>query len=104
MNGYQIPLSITAAHFIDAPRGHPSFKYIETLYDNSTQLMNPFFSYEIHPKTFKVLAHPEQHVDLAYARRIISGLLQKPLPKQLKPNTKLTRGEAALLIYKYIKD
>jgi hypothetical protein len=104
VNGFQIPLSITAAHFIDAPRGHPSFKFIETLYDNSTQSLNPFFEYEIQPKTFKVMARPEQHVDLAYARRIISGLLQKPLPKQFKPNTKLTRGEAAELIYKYIKD
>lgn len=104
VNGFQIPLSITAAHFIDAPRGHHSFKYIETLYDHSTQLLNPFFDYEIQSGTSKVLAHPEQHVDLAYAKRIISGLLQKPLPKQLKLNTKLTRGEAAQLIYKYIKD
>mgnify|MGYP002632095199 CR=1 FL=1 len=103
VNGFQVPLSITAAHFIDAPRGHPSFKFIETLYDNSTQSVNPFFEYEIQPKTFKVRAHPEQHVDLVYARRIISGLLQKPLAKQLKPNTKLTRGEAAQVIYEYTK-
>ena len=104
VNGFQIPLSITGAHFIDAPRGHPSFKYIETLYDNSTQSLNPFFEFEIQPKTFKVFAHPEQHVDLAYARRIISGLLQEPLPRQLKPNTKLTRGEAAQLIYQHITE
>ncbi len=103
VNGFQIPLSITAAHFTDAPRGHPSFKYIETLYDHSTQSLNPFFEYEIQTKTSNVLANPGQHLDLAYARRIISGLLQKRLPKQLKPNAKLTRGEAAQLIYKYIK-
>ena len=37
VNGLQIPLSITASHFTDVPRGHPAFKYIETLYDYSTQ-------------------------------------------------------------------
>ena len=103
VNGLQVPLSITGAHFVDAPRGHPSFKYIETLYDNSTQSLNPFFKYEIQPKTSKVFAHPERHVDLSYARSIILDLLQKPLPAQLKPNTKLTRGEAAMLIYEQMK-
>jgi hypothetical protein len=103
VNGFQVPLSITGAHFVDAPRGHPSFKYIETLYDNSTQSLNPFFEYEIEKKTSKVFAHPERHVDLSYARSIISGLLQKPLPTQLKPNTKITRGEAAMLIYQQMK-
>ena len=36
VKGFQIPLSITAAHFSDVPRGHPAFKYVETLYDYST--------------------------------------------------------------------
>jgi len=103
VNGFQIPLSITGAHFSDTPRGHPSFKYIETLYDNSSQSLNPFFEYEIQTESQKVLAHPEQHLDPAYARSIISGLLQKQLSIQPKSNTKLTRGEAAQLIYQHIK-
>ncbi len=37
VRGFQIPLSITAAHFNDVPRGHSAFKYIETLYDYSSQ-------------------------------------------------------------------
>ena len=103
VNGFQVPLSITGAHFSDAPRGHPSFKYIETLYDNSTQSLNPFFEYEIQTETSKVFVHPEQHVDLSYARSIISGLLQKQLSIQPKSDTKLTRGEAAMLIYQQTK-
>jgi hypothetical protein len=104
VNGFQIPLSITAAHFIDAPRSHPSFKYIETLYDNSTQSEKPFFRYEIQPRPLKVFAYPDQHVEFSYAINIISGLLQKPIPTQLKPNGKLTRGEAAQLVYQYMRD
>ena len=46
VNGLQIPLSITASHFTDVPRGHPAFKYIETLYDYSTQSEEPFFDFE----------------------------------------------------------
>ncbi len=66
VNGLQIPLSITGAHFVDAPRGHPSFKYIKTLYDNSTQSLNPYFKYNIQPEISKVFAHPGQHVDLGH--------------------------------------
>ncbi len=104
VNGLQVPLSITATHFFDVQRGHPSFKYIETLYDNSTQSLKPFFKYEIQEKTSKVLAHPEQYLDLAYATSIIKGLVHKTLPTKLKQYTKLTRGEAAQLIYQYMRD
>ncbi len=101
VKGFQIPLSITAAHFSDVPRGHPVFKYIETLYDYSTQSLAPFFDYEVHKATKKVLAHPDQVVNRANATRIISGLLQKKVPIQPKPNTNLTRGEAAQLIFQH---
>jgi len=40
-----VPLSVTGAHFRDAPRGLENFKYIETLYDASTmsgKLLLPF--------------------------------------------------------------
>ena len=46
VNGLQMPLSITASHFTDVQRGHPAFKYIETLYDYSTQSRQPFFDFE----------------------------------------------------------
>ena len=103
VKGFQIPLSITAAHFSDVPRGHPAFKYVETLYDYSTQSLQPFFDYEVRKDSKKsgrsVLAHPDQKVSGAKATKIISGLLQKIVPSWPKPDANLTRGEAARLIY-----
>jgi len=102
VKGLQIPLSITAAHFSDVPRGHPAFQYIETLYDYSTQSHRPFFDYEIHKetgKTTRILACPDQEVSRANAIKIISGLLRKKVQAWPKPDANLTRGEAAQLIY-----
>ena len=102
VKGLQIPLSITAAHFSDVPRGHPAFQYIETLYDYSTQSHRPFFDYEIHKetgKTTRILAYPDQEVTRAKAIKIISGLLRKKVQAWPKPGANLTRGEAAQLIY-----
>jgi hypothetical protein len=62
VNGLQIPLSITASHFTDVPRGHPAFKYIETLYDYSTQSKEPFFDFDPSDGFKTALAHPEKHV------------------------------------------
>jgi hypothetical protein len=103
VKGLGIPLSITASHFSDAPRGHPAFKYIETLYDNSTQSPEPFFDYEVKNGSGAALAHPDQNVSGSYATRIISGLLKKSIPPHLKPNANLTRGEAAQLIYQHMR-
>ena len=81
VNGLQVPLSITASHFTDVPRGHPAFKYIETLYDYSTQSKQPFFDFEP-SKDFKTaLAHPDKKVSGAQAVRILSGLLKKQSPR-----------------------
>ena len=102
VKGLQIPLSITAAHFSDVPRGHPAFEYIETLYDYSTQSHEPFFDYEIHKepgKSSRVLVHPDQKVTSATAIQIISGMLRKKVQAWPKPDANLTRGEAAQLIY-----
>ena len=101
VNGLQVPLSITASHFTDVPRGHPAFKYIETLYDYSTQSKQPFFEFEP-SKDFKTaLAHPDKKVSNAQAGRILSGLLRKQVPLPSNPDADLTRGEAAQLIYQY---
>jgi len=102
VKGLQIPLSITAAHFSDVPRGHPAYQYIETLYDYSTQSHVPFFDYEIHKepgKNTRVLAHPDQEVTSANAIKIISGLLRGKVKAWPKSDGNLTRGEAAQLIY-----
>jgi hypothetical protein len=102
VKGLQIPLSITAAHFSDVPRGHPAYQYIETLYDYSTQSHVPFFDYEIHKepgKSTRVLAHPDQEVTSANAIKIISGLLRGKVKAWPKSDGNLTRGEAAQLIY-----
>ena len=101
VNGLQVPLSITASHFTDVPRGHPAFKYIETLYDHSTQSKQPFFDFEP-SKDFKTaLAHPDKKVSGAQAVRILSGLLKKQVPAPSNPDADLTRGEAAELVYQY---
>lgn len=112
--GLDIPISITAAHFKDVPRGHPAFKYMETLYDYSTQSMEPFFDYEV--RNFlnywwrdqsgigpPVFAYPDQAVTGAKAMKIISGLLRKPAVPWPDPEANLTRGEAARLVYQQIK-
>jgi hypothetical protein len=101
VNGLQVPLSITASHFTDVPRGHPAFKYIETLYDYSTQSKQPFLDFEP-SKDFKTaLAHPDKKVSGAQAVRILSGLLKKQVPAPSDPDADLTRGEAAQLVYQY---
>ena len=101
VNGLQIPLSITASHFTDVPRGHVAFKYVETLYDYSTQSKQPFFEFEP-SKDFKTaLAHPDKKVSGAQAVRILSGLHKKQVPAVSNPDADLTRGEAAQLVYQY---
>jgi hypothetical protein len=104
VKGLKIPLSITASHFSDAQRGHPAFKYIETLYDNSTQSREPFFDYEMQKGAKTALAYPDQNVSGGYGVRIISGLLNKNSPPYPKPDANLTRGEAAQLIYQNLTD
>ena len=112
--GLDIPISITAAHFKDVPRGHPAFKYMETLYDYSTQSMEPFFDYEV--RNFlnywwrdqsgvgpPVFAYPDQAVTGAMAMKIISGLLRKPAVPWPDPEANLTRGEAARLVYQQLE-
>jgi len=84
VKGLELPLSITAAHFQDVPRSHPAFRYIETLYDMSTQSSKPFLKYEIrgystyryrtgkmNPLVFANPEHPLRRRDLA---RILAGI------------------------------
>ena len=114
VKGLDIPISITAAHFQDVPRGHPAFKYIETLYDVSTQSTDPFFDYEVRnylnywwgdqsghgPPAF---AYPDRAVTGDMATKIISGLLKKSVTGWDPPSANLTRGEAAQFVYQHLK-
>ena len=102
VNGLQIPLSITASHFADVPRGHPAYKYIETLYDHSTQAIEPFFDFEPSNDFKTARAHPEKHVTGVQATKILSGLLQRDVSSQLEKDADITRGEAAILIHKLL--
>ncbi len=105
VKGLQVPLTISAAHFNDVPRSHPAFKYIETLYDYSTQSQEPFFDYQVRKesgKSTKALGHPDQEVSSTQAIKILSGLLQKKEPSLPDPKANLTRGEAAQLIYQLL--
>lgn len=104
VNGLQIPLSITASHFTDVGRAHPAFKYIETLYDYSTQAQQPFFDFEPSDDFRTALAHPEETVSGAQAAKILSGLLGRKVPAPSKPGSSLRRGEAAQLVYENLVD
>ncbi len=112
--GLDIPISITAAHFDDVPRGHPAFKYIETLYDNSTQSNNPFLSYETrnylnyywrkNPSQMPpVYVYPNSFVSSEKFSMIISGLMEKPVSTGLAAGEILTRAKATQLVYDLIK-
>jgi hypothetical protein len=103
VNGLQISLSITASHFADVPRGHPAFKFIETLYDYSTQSKTPFFDFDPGDDFRTARAHPEKHVTGVQAEKILSGLLQQEVLLQSKSDTDLTRGEAAILIHQFLE-
>ena len=84
VKGLNLPLSITAAHFQDVPRSHPAFRYIETLYDMSTQLSEPFLKYEIRGySTYRyrtgkmnplVFAYPERSLKRRDLARILAGV------------------------------
>ena len=102
VNGLQIPLSITASHFTDVPRGHPAFKYIETLYDYSTQSKEPFFDFDPSDGFKTALAHPEDKVRGAQAAQILSGLLHKKVSLSGNSEAELTRAEATQLVYQHL--
>lgn len=98
VKGLQIPLSITASHFTDVPRGHRAFKYIETLYDYSTQSERPFFDFEPSKNYKSARVYPEEGVSEARALKILSGLLRKKIPVPPESDEPLTRAAAAILI------
>ena len=102
VNGLQIPLSITASHFTDVPRGHPAFKYIETLYDYSTQSKESFFDFEPSDGLKTALAHPERYVSVVQAVKILSGLLNKKVSSSMDSEAELTRAEAAQLVHQHL--
>jgi len=109
VKGLHIPLSITAAHFNDVPRGHPAFKYMETLYDNSTRSPKPFLDYEVRKYGNKpgermvAFAHPDRAVSGAEAARLMAGLLPGKAPASPGREENLTRGDAAQLIARIIR-
>jgi hypothetical protein len=105
VKGLQIPLSITAAHFSDVRRSHQAFKYVETLYDYSSQSLKPFLEYEVVKVTTEssqsrqIMAHPDKAISKEKALRILSGFMDEQLSQPPNPDDHLTRSEAAKLIY-----
>lgn len=78
-----LPTSITAAHFLDAPRGSEYFRYLETLYDASTSSKQPFLPFEvrkylvyrIYPYS-RVSIHPDEPVSGQLFREMVAGVLR----------------------------
>jgi hypothetical protein len=109
VNGLQVPLSITAAHFSDLRRSHRAFKYVETLYDYSSQSLEPFLEYEKvdiiteSGRTKKTVIHPDRALDGEQAIKILSGVMNKQLTPRTNPEALLSRGEAAKLIYDHAR-
>ena len=102
VNGLQIPLSITASHSTDVPRGHRAFKYIETLYDYSTQSKVPFLDFEPSKNFRTARANPNAGVSAAQAHKILSGLHLKKVELPYGRDKELTRAEAAILVAQYL--
>jgi hypothetical protein len=108
VRGLDVPLSITAAHFKDVPRSHPSFRYIETLYDLSSQSERPFLKYEVRDylnyrslKDASAFAYPDRPVDSRTAARILAGLSSQPedaIAKMGAPDQPIRRGEACRMV------
>ena len=107
VRGLELPLSITAAHFNDVRRSHRAFKYIETLYDYSTQSNEPFLEYERKKistesgATNQILAYPDRELNGRTVIKILAGLLRRDLPSLPDPEALVTRADAARLIYQY---
>ncbi len=77
----------------------------ETLYDYSSQSFEPFFDYESHKEAgcaTLVLAHPDQVPGGTAAKKIIADLTGNKVPSLAKPDDRLTRSDAAQLIYQHV--
>jgi hypothetical protein len=103
--GLQIPLSITAAHFIDLPRAHAAFKYLETLYDNSSRSGKPFLDFEAREylsyrtkKHNAVYVYPDRAITAGEAWRIVQGVLGRDLPAPANSAAVLSRADAARMV------
>lgn len=87
IEGLDVTISITGEHFKDVSRSHPHFKYIETLYDYSTQSKDPFFNYKI-SNTMNywfgstsyhgppVYAFPDHAITSNIASEFVSGIVE----------------------------
>ena len=115
VQGLEIPISITAAHFRDAPRGHEAFRYVETLYDASTSSGKPFLPFEVRQyltyaayKEAQAYVYPDAPVSPAMFRAIVEGALHhrtkldpaKSAQWQWSPGSAafVSRGEACEVI------
>lgn len=84
VTAFDMPISITASHFLDAPRGSEYFKYLETLYDASSASKEPFLPYEVrkylvyrmYPYS-RVSIHPDEPVTAQLFQQLVIGLLKR---------------------------
>ena len=110
--GLEVPLSITGSHFRDAPRGNEAFKFIETLYDASTSLGQPFLPFEqrmyLSYGSFKdsnAYVYPNAPVtQKVFQSMLVGAMRRKGLPAAgLKPptdpNAFVGRGEACAVVW-----
>ena len=107
--GMDIPISITAAHFRDAPRGHPYYKYIETVYDLNTESGKSFFPFEVRKnpgsptmRDAAAFVHPDSSVTGAILAKILTGALAQkhvPVPPlRVDAGHPVTRAEACRIV------
>lgn len=112
--GLNIPLSITGAHFRDAQRGSKDFKYIETLYDASTESGHAFLPFELRTylsyaayKNALAYVYPDAPVSPQTFRAIVDGMLKHlealglgsvPVWQHKPEGPYITRGEACEVI------
>jgi hypothetical protein len=109
--GLNVPISITASHFHDVPRGSEYFKYIETLYDASIASGHPFLPFEARKYLIyamqadsHVYVSPDSTVSNQLFRQLVDGVLKyredsgmgkaSSWKSEGDPATKITRGDA----------
>jgi hypothetical protein len=105
--GLAVPISITAAHFQDVPRGADAFRYIETIWDASSRSDSPFFPFLVRDyanwwswlapnlQDAPAFAHPQAAVTSDVAARMASGLLKRVVAPPTPSGNFLTRRDAA---------
>ncbi|MCC7175403.1 MAG: FAD-dependent oxidoreductase [Bryobacterales bacterium] len=89
VRAFEIPVSVTATHFQDVPKGHPAYRYVETLFDRD--IAGPLVGKEA------VLFGPDTPVTEGQLEQTLALLAGSAAPEPPRQNI-VSRGQAAVRI------